>query len=594
MGIRKKFFLITAASMLAVLLFSYAVMYFYFYHTFFQETMIKQRANVEMNRRMADNFLESIYQTAVQLVSDKALGEYLSADGEDPMESIQARLAIQDQFAHYATHQVVDSTYYYRSTLFLSELLPIASAFEAYTLNNNPYVASSSVFSNSGVRQEEWYQETVKNNIYVFLNEATDEICIARKITNTYYIGPYDSNGTAVLVVSVAAEQIENVFSSTRVTPDSGYAVLNEDGEILYRSSPQIPAEVYDSAWNAFCANGEEEFSLRENGFVYLANYCRAQYGIQLLFLTPNSDIVQNVQPLLATYSLIFAGISLVILLLLYLLTGRLSRPLIRFSEAVAQIRDTRTCDLSSLHVSNEKELLILERSFRKLAENVNGLIEDIRIQDEKEKLSQLRALQAQINPHFIFNAMDMVNWLALSRGCDDIAEIVSSIASLMRYSITEADSMVPVALELENIREFISIYQLRHNSRPVLQTDIHGETVLIPKFTLQPLVENAVRHARPLPEQELRIEIHAWAEQERTLIEVHDNGMGCNADELNRHLRYEETSLQISSGFGIRNVNERITLRFGSASGLVYQNETDGSLTARITLCASQPEGTQ
>ncbi len=594
MGIRKKFFLITAASMLAVLLFSYAVMYFYFYHTFFQETMINQRANVELNRRMADNFLESIYQTAVQLVSDKALGEYLSADGEDPMESIQARLAIQDQFAHYATHQVVDSTYYYRSTLFLSELLPIASAFEAYTLNNNPYVASSSVFSNSGVRQEEWYQETVKNNIYVFLNEATDEICIARKITNTYYIGPYDSNGTAVLVVSVAAEQIENVFSSTRVTPDSGYAVLNEDGEILYRSSPQIPAEVYDSAWNAFCANGEEEFSLRENGFVYLANYCRAQYGIQLLFLTPNSDIVQNVQPLLATYSLIFAGISLVILLLLYLLTGRLSRPLIRFSEAVAQIRDTRTCDLSSLHVSNEKELLILERSFRKLAENVNGLIEDIRIQDEKEKLSQLRALQAQINPHFIFNAMDMVNWLALSRGCDDIAEIVSSIASLMRYSITEADSMVPVALELENIREFISIYQLRHNSRPVLQTDIHGETVLIPKFTLQPLVENAVRHARPLPEQELRIEIHAWAEQERTLIEVHDNGMGCNADELNRHLRYEETSLQISSGFGIRNVNERITLRFGSASGLVYQNETDGSLTARITLCASQPEGTQ
>lgn len=580
--------------MLAVLLFSYAVMYFYFYHTFFQETMINQRANVELNRRMADNFLESIYQTAVQLVSDKALGEYLSADGEDPMESIQARLAIQDQFAHYATHQVVDSTYYYRNTLFLSELLPIASTFEAYTLNDNPYVASSSVFSNSGVRQEEWYQQTVKNNIYVFLNEATDEICIARKITNTYYIGPYDSNGTAVLVVSVAAEQIENVFSSTRVTPGSGYAVLNEDGEILYRSSPQIPAEVYDSAWNAFCANGEEEFSLQENGSVYLANYCRAQYGIQLLFLTPNSDIVQNVQPLLATYSLIFAGISLVILLLLYLLTGRLSRPLIRFSEAVAQIRDTRTCDLSSLHVSNEKELLTLERSFRKLAENVNGLIEDIRIQDEKEKLSQLRALQAQINPHFIFNAMDMVNWLALSRGCDDIAEIVSSIASLMRYSITEADSMVPVALELENIREFISIYQLRHNSRPVLQTDIHGETVLIPKFTLQPLVENAVRHARPLPEQELRIEIRAWAEQDRTLIEVHDNGMGCNADELNRHLRYEETSLQISSGFGIRNVNERITLRFGPASGLVYRNETDGSLTARITLCASQPEGTQ
>lgn len=204
MGIRKKIFLITAASMLAVLLLSYAAIYFYFYHSIFQETMINQRTNVELNRRMADNFLESIYQTAVQLVSDKALGEYLSEDGEDPMDSIRARLAIQDQFAHYATHQVVNSTYYYRNTLFLSDLLPIADSFEAYTLNDNPYVASNSVFSNSRVREEDWYQETVKNNIYVFLNEATDEICIARKITNTYYIGPYDSNGTAVMVVSMA------------------------------------------------------------------------------------------------------------------------------------------------------------------------------------------------------------------------------------------------------------------------------------------------------------------------------------------------------------------------------------------------------
>ena len=594
MGIRKKIFLITAASMLAVLLLSYAAIYFYFYHSIFQETMINQRTNVELNRRMADNFLESIYQTAVQLVSDKALGEYLSEDGEDPMDSIRARLAIQDQFAHYATHQVVNSTYYYRNTLFLSDLLPIADSFEAYTLNDNPYVASNSVFSNSRVKEEDWYQETVKNNIYVFLNEATDEICIARKITNTYYIGPYDSNGTAVMVVSVASSQIENVLSSSLVTPGSGYAVLNEDGEILYRSSPQIPSSVYDSAWNTFCLNGEEEFSLKADGAVYLANYRQAQYGIQLLFLTPNSDILANVRPLLATYSLIFAGIALVILAVIYLVAEQLSRPLIRFSTAVAEIRDTRTCDLSSLHVSNEKELMILEKSFCKLIKNVNGLIEDIRIQDEKEKRSQLRALQAQINPHFIFNAMDMVNWLSLSRGCDDIAEIVSSIASLMRYSITDADSMVPVTLELENIREFISIYQLRHNNRPILQADLQSETLLIPKFTLQPLVENAVRHAVPPQGEDLRIDVKAWLEGELSIIEVHDNGTECSADELNRHLNYEKTDLQISSGFGIRNVNERIGLRFGAGSNLSYRNEADGSLTARITLHGSSDMDTQ
>ncbi|MFR8335725.1 MAG: sensor histidine kinase [Eisenbergiella massiliensis] len=110
----------------------------------------------------------------------------------------------------------------------------------------------------------------------------------------------------------------------------------------------------------------------------------------------------------------------------------------------------------------------------------VNRLIEDIRIQDEKEKRSQLRALQAQINPHFIFNAMDMVNWLALSRNCDDIASIVSSIANMMRYSITNADSMVAISQEIANIREFISVYQLRHNNRLHLDTSVDNEDISI------------------------------------------------------------------------------------------------------------------
>lgn len=585
MGIRKKIFLISAAVMLLVLLLSYGIMYFFFYHTFFRETVITQRTNVELNRRMADNFMQSVYHTAVQLVSDKALGEYLSEDAKDPMEAIQARLAIQNQFAHYATHQVIDSTYYYRSTLFLSDLLPISGTFEAYTLNDNPYIASNAVFSNLRVKEEEWYRKTIENTVYVFLNEATDEICIARKITNSYYIGPYDSNGTAVMVVSVARDQIENVFSSTPVTEGSGYAVLNEEGLILYRSDSPIEADIYDKAWETSGYGKMDEFTMDDSGKIYLVNYSKALYGIQLLFLTPNSDILDSLQPVLVTYSLIFAGISLLFLFVIYILTGRMSRPIIRFSNAVEEIKDTRNYDPARLHVSDERELVILENNFRKLLENVNGLIEDIHIQNEKEKRSQLRALQAQINPHFIFNAMDMVNWLALSRNCDDIAGIVSSIANLMRYSITDADSMVSVRQEIENIHEFISIYQLRHNNRLVLNTDIQENEIQIPKFTLQPLVENSVRHARPSDMEDLCIHVRAWRKDGKTVIEVHDNGKGCDASELNRHIHYEDTSLKISSGFGIRNVNERITLRFGKSSGLSYRCEADGSLTACILI---------
>lgn len=585
MNFRKRIFYTIAGSMLSILLLSYAVMYLYFYRVMFDETVMKQRIYVTLNQQMADNFVQSVYQTAIQVVSDKALGNHLSYDGDDPLEKHQMKESIKTQFAHYSVHQAFDSTYYYKSTLFISDALPIADSLEIHTLDNNPYSSSSEVFSNADVKNQEWYQQTTDRVYYVFNNEKTDEFCIARRINNTYYMGPYIREGLAVLVVSIAMDQVENVFSSTPITPGSGYAVMNEEGKILYCSNPSLKQTTYEHAWQEYNGQSDTEFTMTSEKDRYLVSYCAAKYGLQLLFLTPDSDIVASVQPLIRTYSFIFAGIILVTLLVIYVLTRQLARPLGKLAKAIEDIHDTRDFNKNVLHVSNDKELIILEHSMGHLIDNVNDLIEDMEIQNENEKRSQLLVLQAQINPHFLFNAMDMVNWLALSRSCDDIAQIVSSIADLMRYSITNPDSMVTLEQELVNIREFISIYQLRYHNKLDLETQIDTSDVFIPKFTLQPLVENSIRHGKPADGDTLRVCIRAYREHVFTIIEVTDNGFGCSALELNQHLNYEETNLKISSGFGIRNVNERIRLQFGVESSLIYLNTGDGQLIARITL---------
>lgn len=586
MQIKKKYLAIATASILIILLVSYSIMYSLFYKTVFKETMQNQRTAVELNRRMADNFLDSIYYTATQLVSDKSLGEYLSVDSEEPMDIIQTRIAIQRIFLHYATHQIINSTYNYRTTLFLSDKLPIAGSFETYAFDYIPYTPNA-IYCNSKIQEKEWFKKTVSNAIYVFLNEETTEICIARKITNNYYIGSHDPNGTAIIVTSVPVNQLENIFSSVPITKNSGYAVLNENGDILYCSNPSLPYEIYDNAWKDSNYGNFKEFTMHSARNSYQVNCCNAEYGIHLLFLTPENDIQKAVRPMLTVYSLIFGSISFVILITLWIVIGRLSRPIVHLSSVVEKIHDTRDFDKKELHVSGDKEFLILENSFNKLIDNINTLIDNIRIQKDREKISQLRALQAQINPHFIFNSMDMVNWLALSRNCDDIAKTVSSIANIMRYSITDADSMVPISMEVANIREFLSVYQLRYDNQLLLDAQLQDENIMIPKFTLQPLVENSVRHAHPSKDEYLSIQIHAYRTNGLTIIEVHDNGKYCNADELNQHLHYEETNLVISSGFGIRNVNERISLHFSGQSGLIYQNEEDYTLTARIILDA-------
>lgn len=214
-------------------------------------------------------------------------------------------------------------------------------------------------------------------------------------------------------------------------------------------------------------------------------------------------------------------------------------------------------------------------------------MIEEVTLKENQRRESELRALQAQINPHFMLNVMNAVNYMALEREEDDIAATVNSIASLMRYSITEPDRLVTMNTELENIQEYISIYVLRFRQNIQLEVlpGVPGSQVVIPKFTLQPLVENSIRHGITRQDSGITVYIHARQEKDSMVIEVTDTGMGADASLLNAYLDYQQVELKVTHGFGIRNVNERIRLRFGEKGSLRYENYDGHKLLARITI---------
>ena len=195
------------------------------------------------------------------------------------------------------------------------------------------------------------------------------------------------------------------------------------------------------------------------------------------------------------------------------------------------------------------------------------------------------------MNPHFVLNAMNTVNYMALMRGQDDIAATVDSIASLMRYSITDPDKLVSIHTEVENIREYISIYTLRFRQeiRLEISADRPDTEIFIPKFTLQPLVENSIRHGITRQDAGITVFLRAWEDEDRLYVQVTDTGRGADPDKLNAYLRYEDVDLKVSHGFGIRNVNERIQLHFGGDSGLTFSIDTNGRLAATLTICTAK-----
>ena len=186
-----------------------------------------------------------------------------------------------------------------------------------------------------------------------------------------------------------------------------------------------------------------------------------------------------------------------------------------------------------------------------------------------------------------MLNAMNAVNYMALEREQDDIAATVDSIASLMRYSITEPDRLVTMDSELENIRQYIAVYVLRFRQDIQLQIlpGLPPSQVVIPKFTLQPLVENSIRHGITRQDAGITICIRAYLENDQLLVDVTDTGCGADAAKLNAYLQYQPVELKVTHGFGIRNVNERLQLRFGDSGGLEYLNYDGEKLIARLHL---------
>ncbi len=244
-------------------------------------------------------------------------------------------------------------------------------------------------------------------------------------------------------------------------------------------------------------------------------------------------------------------------------------------------------CKLQNSAYTGPREMQQLNQSFGRMIHRVNALIEQVEQSENQRRESELRALQAQINPHFVLNSMNAVNYMALEREQDDIAATVDSIASLMRYSITEPDRLVTMDTELENIRQYIAVYVLRFRQDIQLRIlpGISPSQVVIPKFTLQPLVENSIRHGITRQDAGITICIRAYLENDRLLVDVTDTGRGADAAKLNAYLRYEPVELQVTHGFGIRNVNERLQLRFGDAGGLEYLNYDGSKLIARLQL---------
>ena len=246
--------------------------------------------------------------------------------------------------------------------------------------------------------------------------------------------------------------------------------------------------------------------------------------------------------------------------------------------------------DLQALMTSdNVDEITELGMSFNIMIGKIKELLDSKIKEQENLKKAELRALQAQINPHFLYNTLDTIIWMAESKKTDDVVKIVSALSNFFRISLSKGMDWITISEELERIRSYLTIQQIRYRDILDFQIDVDdgvSENTIL-KLILQPLVENALYHGIKNKRQGGTIIVRAKPKgSDEVQIEVEDDGIGFTPEklaQLRAELEDDTGDIKLESGFGIGNVNKRIRLYYGKPYGLTVESEyTTGT---RVTL---------
>ena len=203
----------------------------------------------------------------------------------------------------------------------------------------------------------------------------------------------------------------------------------------------------------------------------------------------------------------------------------------------------------------------------------------------ESKRKSELDALQSQINPHFLYNTLDIIVWMIENEQSQDAVRVVTSLARLFRISLSKGRNIIPIRDELEHVRNYLTIQQMRFKNKFEFSVEADEEVCALStiKLVVQPLAENALYHGIEFMDEDGHIDIRAWREGEDVYISVGDNGLGMTEETVEALLKGEIVPGTKGSGIGFSNVNERIELYFGKGYGLRIESEPDEGTTVII-----------
>ncbi|CQR57270.1 sensor histidine kinase [Paenibacillus riograndensis] len=515
----------------------------------------QQKLLIELHKKLNTN-LEDIEQssnTAAQNFNDQ-YEEMLDGNAYD---QVRGQASIRSQLNNYVFGMpILQSIHVY------SDLTP--------SYNVQDFVQFLPI---GQMEREAWYDD-LRNSDYAWLSERTIKtnsgdtsvISFARKVYNRF------NRAFAVMVFNVRVPAFQSLIAtedsrSNLALLDATDKLITSTGDEAFfqQHEAQIKAQL-DSRTNGAKRTGDE--------FLVWSSSLDSQWS--LVEITSWSQITAG--SLKQTKVILALGIATIVMILLLavFLSRQFVKPIGLVLKAMSNFSLSKRTPLPDDY---KNEFGRLFQGYEKLTYRIEELYDSLEQQHEQQRAAEIKALQMMINPHFLYNSLDQVNWMAIEASQPQISSMLSHLGQFFRLALSNSDSLVPLSEELAHIESYLQFQKIRWEDRLEYRFIAADEvkSLFVPKIILQPFVENAFIHGFHGKRQASLIITVSILEGQMLQITVMDNGRQLQENWMEKR--------SAKGGYGLRNVRERITAMFGSTYGFTLGNSPEGGTQAVICL---------
>lgn len=407
----------------------------------------------------------------------------------------------------------------------------------------------------------------------------------ADQISLNFYQPIYDifdlKKQRGILTISLNQNTLRSMYSSSEAERPFEVYICDRSGNIVSSENTEMIGKQFSYSNHLNGVQG----TVNENGHMIMYNRIAFQdwYVVGML---SDEYLMKDAYTTLLLLSSLIAACCILLMSLSFRVSNTLYKPLEELSDRMTQVTE------GDLSVRMEDRYL--GDDIRKLSHGFNDMLDQInvlmlQVKEEQHQVEQIKldALHAQIKPHFLYNTLDCIHWQAAADGNREVSTMIKALATYYRLCLSRGKEVIPLSQEIAHIKSYLLIQNMRYDNiiDSVFDIDPFFNDVLIPKMTLQPLVENSIYHGIRIKEKRRgKVIVRAHLRYDTVIITIADSGTGMSAErieEMNRSLSiYDE-----AFGYGVRNVNKRMELIFGEQYGLHYLCNPDGGVTVEIRL---------